>query len=223
MLGISLGIWLDINMTLAAVMGCLIIAIFLSTLQNQRSLSTDTLLGILSHTSLSIGLIAISMFDNVRIDLMALLFGDILSVNLIDLYWIIGSATVIIFALLLLWRPLLSITIHEELAFVEGLPVQRLRLLLTILIAIVIALSMKVVGVLLITALLIIPSAAARNIALSPEQMAILSSVIGAIAVITGLACSYFFDSPAGPSIVLACSLIFTMTLMYRQITRRDA
>ena len=116
-----------------------------------------------------------------------------------------------------LWEPLIAITVDEELAKVEGLPVEKLRLALTLMVALIIALSMKIVGVLLITSLLIIPAAAARSFARSPESMAIMASVFGGIALFAGLAMSYFFDTPAGPSIVVCCSLIFIVNLILRR------
>ena len=217
LLGIALGIWLQIDMTLAAIIGCLVIGVLLTILQKTSQVETDSLLGILSHTSLSLGLIAISLLGNIRVDLLAVLFGDILSVTQNDVTMIVFCSLSIVLALYFLWQPLISITVDEELAKVEGLPVEKLRLALTLMVALIIALSMKIVGVLLITSLLIIPAAAARCFARSPESMAILASVFGTAALFAGLAMSYFYDTPAGPSIVVCCSLIFIVSLIVRQ------
>jgi zinc transport system permease protein len=218
LLGITFGLLLGVNLNLAVAIGCLLLALILVAMQNNRFLATDTLLGILSHSTLALGLVCVSMFSGTRIDLLAYLFGDILSVNRLDLItiWLISLA--VIGALIWLWRPLLAITVHEELAQVEGIPVNKIRTALMLLMALVIAIAMKVVGVLLITALLIIPAAAGRRLTSSPEAMALVASLLGSIAVSLGLCASYFWDSPAGPSIVLAATLLFILTLSKKQV-----
>lgn len=208
LLGIALGIALDINLNIAIVLCCVLLAIILVTLQQRRIISTDTLLGILAHSTLSLGIILIGLLD-IRLDLMSYLFGDLLTVTQTELMWIYASVTLSAGLLVLFWRPLLAICIDEELAEAEGYPVARLRLLMMLLIAIVIALAMKVVGVLLITSLMIIPAAAARRLALSPESMALLASILGCIAVAMGLFASVQFDTATGPSIVISATIIF--------------
>ncbi len=219
LLGITFGLLLDINLNVAVTLGCLLLALILVALQNNRFLATDTLLGILSHSTLALGLVCVSMLSGTRIDLLAYLFGDILSVNWLDVVtiWLISVA--VISALIYLWRPLLAITVHEDLAKVEGIPVTKVRTALMLLMALVIAIAMKVVGVLLITALLIIPAAASRRLTHTPETMAIVASGIGSLAVGLGLFASYHWDSPAGPSIVLAATSLFILTLARKQPT----
>jgi zinc transport system permease protein len=218
LLGITFGLLLNVNLNLAVAIGCLLLALVLVGMQNNRFLATDTLLGILSHSTLALGLVCVSLFSGTRIDLLAYLFGDILSVNKLDLVtiWLVSIA--VIAALVRLWRPLLAITVHEELAQVEGIPVNNIRTALMLLMALVIAIAMKVVGVLLITALLIIPAAASRRLTHTPESMAIVASLLGATAVCIGIAASYFWDSPAGPSIVLAATFLFVLSLGKRQV-----
>jgi zinc transport system permease protein len=193
---------------------CIVIALLLVILQSQKRLATDTLLGILAHTALSLGLIALAFLqgEGLRIDLYAYLFGDLLAITLIDIYWIYGGGGFILFALIFIWQPLLSITINEELAQVEGVPVIWMRLLFMLMVALVIAIAMKIVGILLITSMLIIPPATARSFARTPEQMAIWASLLGSIAVAMGLYLSWHWDTPTGPSIVVAASLLFTLT-----------
>jgi zinc transport system permease protein len=209
LLGVALGFLLDLNPTLAVTVGCLLLAVLLVTLQQRQALASDTLLGILAPTTLSLGLVVLSFMDEVRIDLMGYLFGDLLAVSGTDLAWILGGCALVLALLLPLWRRLLAITVHEELARVEGLPVAALRLALMLLIAVVIAVAMKIVGVLLITSLLIIPAAAAQRHARTPEQMAIGASFLGMLAVAAGLSLSWFQDTPAGPSIVVSAATIF--------------
>ncbi|OQX39808.1 MAG: zinc ABC transporter permease [Oceanospirillales bacterium LUC14_002_19_P2] len=215
--GVALGLLLDINLNIAVMVCCVVLALFMIALQQKRFIATDTLLGILAHSALSLGLVAVSFMDNVRIDLMAYLFGDLLAVGTEDLFWIYGGGALVMALLLWLWRPLLAITVHEELAEVEGVPVRKVRLALMVLIALVIAVAMKVVGVLLITAMLIIPAATAQRLARTPEQMAICASLCGMLAVLGGLALSWYQDTPAGPSVVVCSTLLFLLTLALPQ------
>ena len=209
LLGVAMGFLLDISPAIAVTVGCLLLAILLVTLQQRQPLASDTLLGILAPSTLSLGLVVLSFMHEVRIDLMAYLFGDLLAISPTDLMWILGGSATVLALLVALWRPLLAITVHEELAMVEGLPVAALRLALMLLIAVVIAVAMKIVGVLLITSLLIIPAAAAQRHARTPEQMAIGASLLGMLAVAAGLSLSWFQDTPAGPSIVVSAAAIF--------------
>lgn len=211
LLGVSLGLLLEINMNLAVIACCVVLALVLVALQRQRMVATDTLLGIMAHSSLSLGLVAVALIEDVRIDLMAYLFGDLLAVSGDDLYWIYGGGMLVLGLLYKLWQPLLAITINEEVAQVEGVNVTRVRLALMLLIAVVIAVAMKVVGILLISSLLIIPAAAARRISTSPEQMVVGAAILGCTAVSLGLAMSWFMDTPAGPSVVVMAALQFVL------------
>jgi zinc transport system permease protein len=217
LLGVTFGLLLDVNLNIAVAIGCLLLALLLVALQQNRFLATDTLLGILSHSTLALGLVTVSLFSDSRIDLLAYLFGDILSSNLTDVITIWVVSVSVIGLLLLIWRPLLAITVHEELAQVEGVPVTAVRTGLMLLMALVIAIAMKVVGVLLITALLIVPAAASRRLTHTPEHMAVVASLLGCSAVGMGLTASFLWDSPAGPSIVLAATSLFILTLFKKQ------
>ncbi len=213
LLGIALGVLFDINFNLAVITCCVLLAIILVSLQRQRLVATDTLLGIMAHSSLSLGLVAVALLDDVRVDLMEYLFGDLLAISPTDLLWIYIGGIAVLLILWKLWNPLLAITISEELAQVEGVPVTAIRLALMLLIAVVIAIAMKVVGILLITSLLIIPAAAARRLSSTPEQMAVIASLLGCVAVMLGLFGSYQWDTPAGPSVVVAA--LFEFLLLY--------
>ena len=215
--GVAIGLLLDISPTLAVTVACLLLALLLVTLQQRQPLASDTLLGILAHSTLSLGLVTLSFMPEVRIDLMSYLFGDLLAVSREDLYWIVAGSALVLLILVPLWRPLLAITVHEELARVEGLPVAAIRLALMLLIALVIAVAMKIVGVLLITSLLIIPAAAAQRHARTPEQMALGASLLGLLAVCGGLSLSWFQDTPAGPSIVVCAAALFLLSFLLRR------
>lgn len=212
LMGIALGFLLDINLYFALLICCLGLAFILVTLQKQQLVATDTLLGILAHSSLSLGLIAVSFLDNVRIDLMSYLFGDLLAVNPSDLIFIWGGVIIVGAILYLFWRPLLSSSVNEELASVEGINIDLMRLVLMLLVGLVIAVGMKFVGALIMTSLLIIPAATARRLAQTPEQMALLASAIGIISVLCGLTLSWHFDTPAGPSVVISASSMFMLS-----------
>ncbi len=211
--GVAFGLILSINTHIALTAFCLLLALLLVTLQQKQALATDTLLGIMSHSMLALGLVVISVFGEGRIDLYGFLFGDLLAVTIEDLQTIGITAAIILPLLIYLWRPLLSITVHEELARVEGIPVTQVKAALMLMMALLVAVAMKVVGVLLITALLIIPAAASRRLSRTPEQMALLASLIGMLAIVGGLAASFFWDTPAGPSAVLCTSVAFLLTL----------
>ncbi len=215
LLGIALGLLLGISPLFGVAGVGIAMALILSAGSGgsgARHLSEDTLLGIFAHGALALGLVLIALLDTVRFDLMAYLFGDILAVGKTDLYWLFGAAVVIGAVLLSIWRPLLTLTVHAELARVEGVDVDRVRLLFMLLLAALVALAMKVVGVLLVTSLLIIPAAAARPLSRSPGQMALLAAVCGGISVLAGLSGSYYFDTPSGPSIVVAAMILFALS-----------
>jgi len=219
LMGVTFGLLLGINLNLAVAVGCLLLALMLVALQQNRLLATDTLLGILSHSTLALGLVTVSLFTDSRIDLLGYLFGDILSASVGDVITIWVVSMVVTLLLILLWRPLIAITVHEDLAHVEGVPVTAVRTALMLLMALVIAIAMKVVGVLLITALLIIPAAASRRLTHTPETMALMASVLGTLSVVGGLGASFLWDSPAGPSIVLCATVLFILSLLRRTET----
>ncbi|MCT4348593.1 zinc ABC transporter permease subunit ZnuB [Vibrio sp. NC2] len=216
LMGLALGFLFNINLYFALLICCLMLAVLLVTLQKQKLVATDTLLGILAHSALSLGLVAVSFLDNVRVDLMSYLFGDLLAVSPTDLVFIYAGAAVIGLVLTIFWRPLLSTTVNEDLAAVDGINIDLMRLILMLLVGIVIAVGMKFVGALIMTSLLIIPAATARKFANTPEQMAFLASVIGSIAVFGGLSLSWFYDTPAGPSVVISAAAMFMLSQMYR-------
>ncbi len=213
LLGVAVAIALSVNMTAGVTAVTVAIALALVVLQRTRPwLTSDALLGILSHSALSFGLVAIGLMSWLRVDLLSYLFGDILSVTTVDLWAVWGGGALVNLVLIAIWRPLLAASVHEDLARAEGLPVLTASLVFTILVAVVIGLAMKIVGVLLITSLLIIPAATARRFAREPETMAVIAAGLGMIAVVAGLIGSLEFDTPAGPSIVAAAAILFAIS-----------
>ncbi len=214
LLGVALAVLFDVSITGSVFVIAALGAVALIALQRRAPLSSDALLGILSHSTLALGIVIVAMMPWLRIDLMAYLFGDILAVSWLDIGVIYGGGAVVIGLLCWIWRPLLAGTVSTELAAAEGLHPERARLVFMLLMAAVIAIAMKVVGILLITSLLIIPAAAARRFAASPEMMAVIAALLGALAVIGGLVGSLSLDTPSGPSIAVAAALIFLFSLL---------
>ncbi|MGG6895824.1 MULTISPECIES: zinc ABC transporter permease subunit ZnuB [Rhizobium] len=214
LLGVALSLLFQLNLTLSVFAVAALVSILLLFLQRRQALSADALLGILSHATLAIGLVIVAFMSWVRIDLIAFLFGDILAVSQSDIAVIWGGGILVLAALIWLWRPLLASTVNPELAEAEGLRPERARLFFMLLMAVVIAIAMKIVGILLITALLIIPAATARRFAGTPETMAIFASLLGAVAVVGGLFGSLRYDTPSGPSIVVAALVLFIISLL---------
>jgi len=222
LLGVALAFLFEVNVTVAvfAVSACVSIALLL--LQRGATLSADALLGLLAHASLALGMVVLAFMTWVRFDLMGLLFGDILAVSKSDLATIWLGGAVVLAILATIWRPLFAATVNSELAEAEGMNPARANIIFMLLMAAVIAIAMKIVGVLLITAMLIIPAATARRFATGPEQMAVLAALIGAASVVAGLFGSLEWDTPSGPSIVVASLGFFLLSLVpiRRRLTR---
>lgn len=211
LLGISLGLFLQTDLTISVIIVSMLVAVSIFGLSGYSQLSNDTLLGILAHSSLAFGLVLISIQDDIQIDLMGYLFGDILNITGLDLGLILLTSILISLFYLKNWPNLLNITLNKELAHVEGVNVRGVQLQFMLLLAFMIALSMKMVGVLLVTSLLIIPAAAARRLSHSPEQMLVYSMLIGILSVTLGFIGSYQLDIPTGPAIVVCATLVFLL------------
>ncbi len=216
LLGVALSLAFEVNTTLAVLVVAVVVSSALLLLQRMQSLSSDALLGLLAHASLALGLVILAFMTWVRVDLMGFLFGDILAVSTMDIAIIYAGGALALGVLVWIWRPLFAATVSAEIAEAEGLPAKRANLAFMLLIATVIAISIKIVGVLLITALFIIPAATARRFALNPEGMAVIASLIGLVAVFGGLFGSLEWNTPSGPSIVVAALLLFIVSLLYR-------
>jgi zinc transport system permease protein len=213
LLGAGLGLLFNVNIAVAAIVVAMILALILIALRRQQQLAVDTILGILSHTALALGVVVIGLVTGAVTGHLDILFGDVLTVSTRDVWTVWGVTAVALLLLMLLWRNMIAISVHEDLARAEGINVQRVELLFTLLIAFVVAISMKIVGLLLITALTVIPAAAARRLSATPEAMALVSIVLAALAVVAGLLMSATWGTVAGPSIVLSAGLLFILTL----------
>lgn len=218
-LGVAIALGFSVSIFGSVLVVALLMAVLVSTLSGRHH-STDSLLGVLAHSALAFGLVAISFIDGVRVDLMAYLFGEILAVTVQDLAAIWSVAAIILTLLFWRWSRFLTATLSPGLSYASGINPKREQLILTIALALIVAVAIKVVGVLLVTAMLIMPAAAARPFARSPEVMALIATVIGAISVVVGLQAALIYDTPAGPSIVCVAAVIFTLASLFRLSAR---
>ena len=214
LLGVTIAYAMNFNLIIAVFVVSCLLAISLLFLQRRTSLPDDALLGLLAHSVLAIGLVLLGILSFIRIDLMGLLFGDILSVNFTDVLFVWIGGSIVLTILILIWRPLFAGTVNLELAKAEGLNPDLATAIFTLLIASVIAISIKIVGILLITGLLIIPASASRNLSSTPIQMAIISSIIGVCSVIIGLQTSMIWNTSTGPTILVITLGVFIFTLL---------
>ena len=214
LLGVLISITLDINVSLTIFVVASLVAILLLRLERTTNLAGDSLLGLISHSSLAIGLVILGFLSFIRFDVMGVLFGDILSVNSNDLLVIWIGGALILVVLSYIWKPLFASTVNYELAEAEGMKPVRVNAIFTILLAALIAISIKMIGVLLITGLLIIPTAMARNLSDNPRQMVILSIIGGLLSVLIGLYASFEINTSSGPSIVVVALILFILSLM---------
>ena len=220
LLGIGLAALVGFHPLLGMVAVALLLVALLLPLEQQQRLSYDTLLALCSHSLLAVGLILASIQSDISVNLLQFLYGDVLAVNAVDMIVVGTLAILVLLVLKRIWRRLLAVTIHAELAFAEGVKVTRLSMQFTILLALFIAVAMKIVGVLLVTSLLVIPAAGARQVAKTPEQMAFIASVFGVIAVWLGIGCSWWYDWPAGPAIVCISAVEFALVLLIQKCKR---
>ena len=221
LLGIALGLLYGIGVNPGTALVCSVFALTLVWLQRQGVLAMDTLLGIWAHAALAAGMIAVSFLDQPGFDLHAYLFGDVLIVTTGDLYWIYGGGSIVLGLLIANWPALTLMSIHQDLARAEGVNAFAVHLLLVFMMVVVVAISIRIVGVLLITSMLIIPAAAARQLTRSPEAMAVAAAVIGAFAVVAGIFASMRFDTPSGPSIVVAAAGTFVVLHLAAPVIER--
>lgn len=214
LLGVALSLALDVNIMLGVFGLSLAISLALLVLQRRSNLSADAVLGLLSHAALAFGMLALAFMSWVRFDVMGLLFGDLLAVTRADIITIYAGGAAVIAALVIAWRPLFAITVNREMASAEGLSPARYDVLLMVLMACVVAVAIKIVGALLITAMLIIPAGAARRFCRGPAAMAVVAAAIGMVAVVAGLGASLTWDTPSGPSVIVAAVGLFLIGLL---------
>ncbi|MDB6176074.1 metal ABC transporter permease [Paracoccus sp. Z330] len=216
-LGVAISLAFHMSIYLGTLSVAIAMAVLVTVLTN-RGQAMDTVLGVLAHSALAFGLVAISFVPSARSDLSAFLFGDILAVQRFDLALIWAGALCVLALLCWRWQRMVTATVNEELAMAAGIDPRLERLILSLALAVVVALAIRVVGSLLISALLIVPAAAARGRVSTPEKMALLATGIAVISVASGLWASLQFDSPTGPSIVSASAVYFAIAQIFRRV-----
>jgi zinc transport system permease protein len=214
LLGVALGLALRIDLTLAVVIAAIAAAGVLTLLGRQKLVPLDSALGLTHHATLALGIVAIALAKGPGIDLMSYLFGDVFAVTRSDLVWVYAGGAVVLAAVLYLWKPLVRLSLHEDLATAEGVDPRVPRAAFDLLLAVVIAVAMKIVGVLLVMAFLVVPAVAARPLSGTPERMAVLAAIIAVVSTIFGLWLSLSSDLPGGPSIVIAMCTIAAISLL---------
>jgi zinc transport system permease protein len=207
-LGVALSLAFSISIFIGVMVAALAMAFMILSLSG-RMFAVDTLLGVAAHGALALGLVAITFIPGVRVDLSAYLFGDILAVGRVDLLVICMGSALVLLVLWLRWERLLLLTLNVDLAAARGIDTRREGMILMVILAVLVAVAIKIVGALLITAMLIIPAAAARPISRTPEWMAGVAATAAVIGVVGGLSASFYWDTPTGPSIVVAASVLF--------------
>ena len=220
LLGVGFAILMGVSINLGIVFTCLLFGILFLWLQHSKVLSSDTLLGVLAHLALALGIIVISL-NKIKIDIHAFLFGDILTVSSSDLWGMYLGVLIAVFLICYNWSSLLLVTIDEDLAKAEGVNTLNINLLFTFILTIVVAISIQIIGLLLITAMLIIPAAASRRLTNSPETMALVATFIGIVSVILGIMLSVEIDAPSGPSIVLVSAILFFLSPLLSIFTNK--
>ena len=218
LLGVTLAYSFSLNISLSVFIISAVVALLLINLQKRTKLAGDSLLGLLAHSTLAIGLVLIGFLSYIRFDLMGLLFGDILAVTIEDIALVWVGGFVILGILYFIWKSLFSATVNYDLSAAEGMKPEVSNFIFTLLLAGVIALSIKMIGALLITGLLLIPAATARNISNSPNQMVFLATLVGIISVIAGLFTSLELNTSSGPTIIVVALILFIVSLVPLEI-----
>ncbi len=211
LLGAALGILIGLQPVLGVALLAVIAALLLSR-AGDSLIPSGTIIGIIGHVGLALGFVVLASMENVRADLLGYLFGDVLALSGNDVWAIAVMALVLLALTALIWKRLLAATLHRDIARAEGHYSAVAETGFLILIAILVAIGLRVVGALLIVALVIIPPAAARPLAKTPQAMALLAALIAAISAPLGLGAAFIIDIPAGPAIVLAAAFLFVLS-----------
>ena len=220
LIGVALSLAFRLDITLGVVVIAVLIAFLLLWFGRQQLVALDSILGLVHHAALATGVIAMSMLKGPPVDLLGFLFGDVFAVTRADIAWIAGGGAAVLAIVAWLWQPLLRLALHEDLAAAEGIDRRQVRAIFTILLAVTIAVAMKIVGVLLVMAFLVVPAVAARPLSGTPERMVLLTALVAAASVVVGLGLSATFDTPGGPSIVIVMSIAAAASLTAAGVMR---
>lgn len=220
LIGVALGLALHMDVTWGVLIVALLVAALLLWFGRQKLVGLDSVLGLLHHAALAAGVIATSMLDGPPVDLAGFLFGDVFAVSATDVTTIYVGGAAVLAGIAWLWQPLLRLAVHEELAAAEGVERDKIRAAFIFLLAVTIAVAMKIVGILLVMAFLVVPAVAARSVSGTPERMVLLTAVIAVASVVAGLWLSFAYDTPGGPSIVIVMSAVAAISLSWAALGR---
>ncbi len=216
LLGVAISLLLVMNPVIGAVIGSLLVSLLIAFLIRQRTLSADTIIGVVFSSSVALAIFLMSTFQRSPVDLTSLLFGDLLAVSTVDVVLALILFVLTAFFVKFYTKPMLIAGFHKDLAKLEYKRTELIEALFLALLAFVIAVSLKMAGAILVSALIIIPAAAAQNMAKNIRQMFLASVLIGAVSVVLGMYFSFVFDSPSGSTIVLVASMFFLLSLLVR-------
>jgi len=218
MLGISISLLLDINFYFGLFFVAILVAFLLNYLSLNKELAPDAILALLAHSSLALGILVI---PTSQLNIMEFLFGDILAVSGTDIAMIVSVSASCCLALKVIWPDLILLTINEDLATAENVPVGTTKLIYLFCVALVFAVAIKVIGILLITSMLVIPALAARSFAKDSESMVWCSSLMATLSVFGGVGISCVWDLSTGPAIVVFCALLFLLSQLLKSLKIR--
>ena len=216
--GIALGLFFGVNPILTALLVSILAVLGISYMRQKGLAQSDSAIAVMLAIGFSIGLIIISLAGGFNVELLSFLFGSILTIDQVDLIIvsILGVSTILVLGIF--YKELLSITFDEESARLTGIPVRPLSLAFNLLVAITIVLSIKVIGVILVVALLVLPGLSALQFNLSFKRTTLVAIVFGVISMVTGVLLSAIFDVATSGVIVFAAVGIFLFTALYRRL-----
>ena len=217
-MGVGLGLLLEVTPVFGVLAVALLIVYSLNRVNSFNSALSETTLAIISHTGLAGGIILVGLLPAQSVNLEAILFGDLLATTRADLVRLLITTVVLLLLLLHHWRSFVAVSVSREIAQAEGIQVRKVQFLMYIMIALLVAVMMKVMGVLLIAAMLVIPTTSARLFSRSPEQMVAVSALYGLGALAGGIGSSFQFDWQTGPAIVVIATLLLLATLAITRI-----
>jgi zinc transport system permease protein len=219
-LGVGLGLMLQLEPIFGVLAVALVIVFSLSRVSSFNSALSETTLAIISHTGLAGGIILVGLLPGPAVNLEAILFGDLLATTSADLLNLLLTTVLLLVLLLRHWRAFVAVSVSREIAQAEGIEVRRIQFLMYIMIALLVAVMMKVMGVLLIAAMLVIPTSSARLFSRSPEQMVYISGLYGLFALGGGITSSFHFDWQTGPAIVVSATVLLLLTLAVTRVIK---
>lgn len=215
--GIALGLLFSFDPIIGAIAVCVLLAIITAYMKQHSAVSIDTVIGVLFAGGISLGIALLSQLQGFQGDVFSFLFGDIISTTWTDVWIAIALSVVIFIFLLFNSKRLLLTTFSPDFSFVRKLSYQRMDYAFFIITSLTIALSIKVIGIVLVTGLLIIPAAVAKNLAKSFKQVVWMAMVVSLISVISGILISFYINIPSGPAIILVGTVFFILAVLFRR------